>query len=110
MLFAVTSNSSWWTRRPLIAANMPRIIGGSSLSGFPGFLREVRPGCRWWSKSCDDRAVDVREHLLAHVPLVDRGDHGPIGDGDDEGGAVDEDERVAGALRCSASDAVLEPG
>src|SRR5438093_10590961 len=109
MLFAVTSNRSWWTRRPLIAANMPRIIGGSSFVGFPASSRRSGRGGRGWSWSGDHGAVDVREHLLAHVSLVDRGDHGSVRDGDDEGRSVDEDERVAPALRRRARDPVLEP-
>src|SRR5688500_14903544 len=122
MLFAVTSSMIWWTRRPLIAANMPRIIGGSSL-GSPGFLEEVRPGFVWLCRcvpahvyvcvcvgpSRDHRAVDVGEHLLAHVLSVDRGDHGPVRDGDDEGRAVYQDERLAPALRRRPRDSVLQP-
>src|SRR5438093_10671919 len=109
MLFAVTSSIIWWTRRPLIAANMPRIIGGASLSGCPGFLLAVRPGLCGCRSSSDHGAVDVREHLLAHVLSIDRGDHGPVGNGDDERRPVHEDERLAPALCRSSSDSVLEP-
>src|SRR6266540_2165262 len=110
MLYAVTSSIIWWTRRPLIAANMPRIIGGASLSGFPGFLLEVRPGLSGCRSSSDHGAVDVREHLLAHVLPVDRCDHGPVRDGNDERRSVHEDERLAPALCSRPRDSVLEPG
>src|SRR4051794_37358485 len=56
----------------------------------------------------DDGAVDVREDLLLHVVAIDRGDDRPVGDGDDEGGGVDEDDRGAGALAGGAVHAVAE--
>src|SRR4051794_4423580 len=67
---------------------------------------------RWWVIAVaplgDDGAVDVREDLLLHVVAVDRGDDRPVGDGDDEGGGVDEDDRGAGALAGGAVHAVAE--
>jgi hypothetical protein len=48
MSLDVTSSMVWWTLRPLIAANMLRIMGASFPFGC-GLLGEVRPlvvGCR----------------------------------------------------------------
>jgi len=42
MSLAVTSSIIWWTLRPLIAANIPRIMGIASLLA-AGFLSEVQP-------------------------------------------------------------------
>src|SRR5438067_11601865 len=78
MSFAATSSMVWLTCSPLIAENIPLIISCASLSDGSG----------------DDGAVDVREHLLAHVLAIDRRDHGLVGDGYDESGVVDEDERA----------------
>ena len=60
-------------------------------------------GCRWCEElsrraSGDDGAVDVGEDVVAHVFGADRGDDGAVGNGHHEGGAVNEHERVAGAL------------
>ena len=43
MSLAVTSSIIWWTLRPLIAANIDRIMGIASLLA-AGLLSEVRPG------------------------------------------------------------------
>src|SRR5579864_2386182 len=100
MSFETTSSIVWWTRRPLMAANMLLIIRGSLPFRPLASSREVQPGLVRLLR--DHRAVDVREHLLAHVLLVDRRDDGPIPYGHDERRVVDEDERVAPALRrCS---------
>ena len=45
-----------------------------------------------------------------HVVAVDRGDDGAVRDGDDEGGGVDEDDRLARALAGGAVDAVARGG
>src|SRR5260221_1257991 len=101
MSLAVTSSIVWWTRRPLIAANIARIILGSS--AFSCRSKGGRGG------SGDHGAVDVREHLLAHVLAVDCGDDGAIRNGDDERRVVDEHEGGAGALCRGAVDTAGEP-
>src|SRR4051812_31128154 len=109
MSFAVTSIMIWWDLRPLIAANMLRIIGAS----FP-FVEAASPSmgsgrCGYAGRaSGDDRRVDVREHVLAHVLLVHRRDDGLVADGHHERGAVHEDDRVAGALARGTGSARLE--
>src|SRR5213080_1976135 len=103
MSFAATSIIVWWFLRPLIAANMLRIIGASlpSLAAAPS-KRSGRP-CTGYRRhhvmtsvsgprsSRDDRGIDVREHVLAHVLPVDRRDDGAVLVGDDEGRRVHED-------------------
>src|SRR4051794_6238344 len=112
---AVTSSMVWLTFRPLIAANMPRIIETSPPCGMRRPRREVRPrvglGCavgppdpryRYDARhpasrerpaapgsvsrctSSDHRGVDVREHVVAHVPRVDRRDDGAVRHAHDE--------------------------
>src|SRR3954453_1668710 len=67
---------------------------------------------RWWLVAVaplgDDGAVDVGEDLLLHVVAVDRGDDRPVGDGDDEGRRVDEDDRRARALAGGAVEALVQ--
>ena len=93
MSFAVTSIMIWWDLRPLIAANMLRIIGAS----FP-FVEAASPsmgsGRLGYAgrASGDDRRVDVREHVLAHVLLVHRRDDGLVAHGHHERGAVHKDD------------------
>src|SRR5438270_1033549 len=110
MSLAVTSSMTWCALRPLIAANMARIIGTS----LP--FRGVRPpqrgpagGLISPSASCDDGAVDVGEDVVLHVVVVDRRDHGPVADRDDERGPVDEHDGVAAALRRRALEPALKP-
>src|SRR6476659_4758798 len=111
MSLAVTSSIVWWARRPLIAANIPRIIWGS----LPFWPRLPLRGPAWpcgcgGCGSSDHRAVDVREHLLPHVVAVDSGDDGAVLGGDHEGRLVDEDEGGASALRRGPVDARTEAG
>src|SRR3954447_19380200 len=109
MSLDVTSSIVWWTFRPLIAEYMLRIMGASA-PGRCGLLGEVRP--RWGrcrrAPLGDDGAVDVGEDLLLHVVAVDRGDDRPVGDGDDEGRRVDEDDRRARALAGGAVEALVQ--
>src|SRR5436190_18616461 len=104
MSFAATSIIVWWFLRPLIAANMLRIIGASlpSLAAAPS-KRSGRP----WLLTCprssgDDRGIDVREHVLAHVLPVDRRNDGAVLDRHHEGRRVHEDHGVARALARAA--------
>src|SRR5438045_2249897 len=88
-----------------MAENMPRIIGASLPCGWGWIrlprLRSGRAGCA----SCDDRAVDVGEDVVAHVGAVHGGDDGAVSHRHDERGVVHEDDRVARALRLSPADA-----
>src|SRR3954451_13097496 len=99
MSFAATSIMVWWFLRPLIAANMLRIIGASR-PFLPAAPCE-RSGRPWLTclplSSRDDRGIDVREHVLAHVLPVDRRHDGAVLDRDDERPRVHEDDRVARA-------------
>src|SRR5882724_9523525 len=103
MSFAATSIIVWWFLRPLIAANMLRIIGASlpSLAAAPS-KRSGRPWLNRYScpssrddgrsrSSRDDRRIDVREHVLAHVLPVDRRNDGAVLDRHHEGRRVHED-------------------
>src|SRR5918912_4214011 len=111
MSLAVTSIMIWWVLRPLIAANMLRIIGASLLFREEAASPSVGSGRsgHWRLASCDDRAVDVREHVLAHVLPVDRRDDGLVPDRHHEGGAVHEHDRVARALAGGSGGTRLEP-
>src|SRR6185437_749138 len=108
MLLAVTSSIVWWTARPLMAANIPRImvIGSSLADRFP-------VGSGWWPVPVwwlvDDRAVDVGEDAVAHVVGADGGDHGAVLNRDHEGRRVDEDEGVTRPLGRCLGDAFAEP-
>src|SRR5690554_6602333 len=96
MSLAVTSSMAWCILRPLIAAYMPRSIGGGSpLARLPRSLG-------------DDGAVDVGEDVVAHMRGVHRRDDGAVADGHDERGAVDEDDRLAAALGRGPGDALLQ--
>src|SRR5919204_4236182 len=109
MSLAVTSSIIWWTLRPLIAANMPRIMGIASLPAAvlpQARSSPLRPVCRWWL--VDDCAVDVGEDAVAHLIRAHCCDDGAVPHRDDEGGAVDQDERLAGALGGRPADTVLE--
>src|SRR4051812_5399345 len=118
MSAAVTSSMTWCALRPLIAANMLRIMGASTPSSSASSdARSGRLGrpCRWWFlvsglfwRLGDDCRVDVGEDVVLHVIAVDRGDHGPVADRHHERGAVHEDDRLAGALAGGAVDALLE--
>src|SRR3712207_5479454 len=108
MSLETTSSIVWWTFRPLIAANMLRIIG-TSLPFPAASSREVRPLCGWCvSASGDDGAVDVGEDLLLHVRAIHRRDHGAVRHRDHERGRVDEHHGRARALAGGERDAVLE--
>src|SRR4029079_11420943 len=113
MSFAVTSSIIWWTFRPLMAANIPRIIWGSSFrscAAAPRTRSGCGVGCRCRSvRLRDDGAVDVGEDPLLHGAGVDCGDDGAVGDGDDEGGPVDQHQGVAGALGGRRVNAGVEP-
>src|SRR5918996_2339549 len=106
MSFAVTSSITWCVLRPLTAANMLRIIGASR----PFDVRPPRRGPAGDSvpPSSDDGAVDVREHVLAHVLGVHRRDDGAVLDGHDERRAVQEDHGLARALAGGARNGVVE--
>src|SRR3712207_6046428 len=114
MSAAVTSSMTWCALRPLIAANMLRIIGASS----PCLMRPPRGGpaagglpCLWVSLRLGDHGrVDVREYVVLHVVAIDRRDHGAIADRDDERRLVDEDHRLARALAGGTVDSLLQPG
>src|SRR5436190_22577193 len=99
MSAAVTSSMTWCALRPLIAANMLRIMGAStpsssassdarsgrlSFRAVGGFFPVRRLG--------DDRRVDVGEDVVLHVIAVDRRDDGPVADRHHERGAVHEDD------------------
>src|SRR3954451_22798067 len=77
-----------------------------------GTAASSRRSGRWWVVAVaplgDDGAVDVGEDLLLHVVAVDRGDDRPVGDGDDEGRRVDEDDRRARALAGGAVEALVQ--
>src|SRR2546421_10832683 len=114
MSAAVTSSMTWCALRPLIAANMLRIMGASPLLSRPPPMRGPA-GLTSLPSSCplcdsrDDRGVDVREDVVLHVVAVDRGDHGAVADGHHERGVVHEHDRVARALAGGTIDAGLEP-
>src|SRR4051794_11517477 len=111
MSAAVTSSMTWCAFKPLIAANMLRIIG-ASLPCSMRPPREVRPlvglPCLWPCRLGDDRRVDVGEHVVLHVIAIDRRDDGAIADRDDERRLVHEDHRLARALAGGAVDALAE--
>src|SRR3954467_13096264 len=96
MSAAVTSSMTWCALRPLMAANMLRIMGAS----LPFLLlasSDARSGrgldVLVVSLSClaclpcrlgDDSRVDVREDVVLHVVAVDRRDDGAVLDGHHE--------------------------
>src|SRR4051794_23758730 len=105
---AATSSMTCWVFRPETALNIPRIIGTSPSLGFGPRLPHGRSGrvgsfglCGRTRRSRlrDDGRVDVGEHVLAHGLRVDRGDHGLVADGDDEGRPVEKDHGLPCALR-----------
>src|SRR5438067_191219 len=107
MSAAVTSSMTWWALRPLIAANMLRIIWASHPSDHGLLCSEVRPVdflalgdfLRFRRfRLGDDRRVDVGEDVVLHVVAIDRRDDGPVAHRHDERGVVDEDHRVARAF------------
>src|SRR4051812_22427867 len=109
MSAAVTSSMTWCALRPLIAANMLRIMGASlPLISRPPLMRG--PAARFpYLRLSDDRRVDVREDVVLHVIAVDRRDDSPVADRHHERGAVHEDDRLARALAGGAIDAALKP-
>src|SRR3954471_1911802 len=116
MSAAVTSSMTWCALRPLIAANMLRIIGASSPCDAAS---SVRSG-RWLvflafvAFRCvrlgDNGRVDVRENVVLHVVAIDRRDDGAVADRHDECRVVDEDDRLARALAGGTVDALPEAG
>src|SRR4051812_5610462 len=116
MSAAVTSSMTWCALRPLIAANMLRIIWASSPCDAASSVRSGR--LVWSSLPCffllerlgDDGRVDVGENVVLHVVAIDRRDDGAIADRHDECRVVDEDDRLARALAGGAVDAVAKTG
>src|SRR5450755_1233709 len=102
-LLAVTSSIVWCASRPLIAASMPRIIGAS----LPFVASSERSGQGGWcrDRSCEHGAVDVGEHVLAHVLGSHRRDDGVAWDRHHECGAVHKDHCVPRALARGPRDA-----
>src|SRR6476620_11175492 len=96
-LLAVTSSIVWCASKPLIAAYMPRIIG-ASLPFAASSQRSSRACVVLPRSSCDHGAVDVCEHVLAHVLGSHRRDDGVVRDRHHVCGAVNEDHGVPGAL------------
>src|ERR1044072_1381648 len=111
MLLEVTSSMTWCCLSPLIAENMPRIIGASLAfrSCAASCARSGRALCGAPLASCDHGAVDVGEHLLAHVLGVDRRHDGPVLDGDHERSPVQENDRDARPFSGCPIDAGLQP-
>src|SRR4051794_14886529 len=104
MSAAVTSSMTWCALRPLIAANMLRIIWASSPCDAAS---SVRSGRLVWSslpyfflleRLGDYGRVDVGENVVLHVVAIDRRDDGAIADRHDECRVIDEDDRLARAL------------
>src|SRR5689334_6851710 len=116
MSAAVTSSMTWCALRPLMAANMLRIIGASS----PCDAASSERSGRWlvflafWGflvfRLGDDGRVDVGENVVLHVVAIDRRDDGSVADGHDERRAVHEDDRLARALAGGTVDALAKTG
>src|SRR3954468_4055369 len=103
MSAAVTSSMTWCAFKPLMAANMLRIIGASSPCDAASSMRSGRVDFLAVGllvfRLGDDGRVDVREDVVLHVVAVDRRDDGAVANRDHERRLVDEDDRLARALR-----------
>src|SRR3954462_10329603 len=116
MSAAVTSSMTWCALRPLMAANMLRIIGASSPCDAASSLRSGRLvglPCRASLGAVrlgDYGRVDVGENVVLHVVAIDRRDDGAIADRHDERRVVDEDDRLARTLAGGTVDALPEAG
>src|ERR1700742_2150688 len=110
MLLAVTSSSVWWFLRPLTAAYIAGIMGGTCPFSPrpPQKGPAVACGVSGAPRSCDDGGVDVGEDLGAHMRFVERGDHGAVRHGDDEGVVVDHHHRGARAFAGGEVDPVFQ--